>query len=68
MSEIEQRKYFPFYDYEYVLDVRRQQEIYPHIMPLREGLKEAAAWYLSHECEVKKKPYLDYIDVNLTKR
>lgn len=66
-KEIEQRKYFPFYDYEYVLDVRRQQEIYPHIMPLREGLKEAAAWYLSHECEVKKKPYLDYIDENLSK-
>lgn len=60
--EVEQRKYFPFYDYEYCLDVQRQQEICPQITPLQEGLKEAAAWYLSHEEAVNKRPYLTYID------
>lgn len=60
--EVEQRKYFPFYDYEYCLDVRRQQEIYPQITPLQEGLQEAFAWYLSHEEAVNKKPYLAFID------
>lgn len=64
-KEVEQRKYFPFYDYEYCLDVQRQQEIFPQITPLQEGLQEAAAWYLSHEGEVNKKPYLAYIDENL---
>lgn len=62
---IEQRKYFPFYDYEYRLDVRRQQEICPRITPLREGLKEAAAWYLLHEGEVDKRPYQAFIDEHL---
>lgn len=60
--EVEQRKYFPFYDYEYCLDVRRQQEIYSHGMLLQEGLKETAAWYLSHEDEVNRRPYLAYIE------
>ncbi len=64
-KEVEQRKYFPFYDYEYCLDVQRQQEIFSQITPLQEGLKEAAAWYLSHEGEVNKKPYPAYIDDNL---
>ncbi len=64
-KEVEQRKYFPFYDYEYCLDVQRQQEIFPQITPLQEGLKEAAAWYLSHEGEVNKKPYPAYIDEKL---
>lgn len=60
--EVEQRKYFPFYDYEYCLDVRRQQEIYPRTIPLQEGLKETAAWHLSHEDEVNRRPYLAYIE------
>lgn len=64
-QDVEQRKYFPFYDYEYCLDVQRQQAIYPQITPLQEGLQEAAAWYLLHEDEVNKKPYPAYIDENL---
>lgn len=64
-QEVEQRKYFPFYDYAYCLDVKRQQAIYPHIMPLQAGLQEAASWYLSHEDEVNKRPYAAYIDEKL---
>ncbi|CDF47037.1 putative dTDP-glucose 4 6-dehydratase [Roseburia sp. CAG:100] len=64
-NDIEQRKYFSFYQYEYCLDVQRQNKIYPNTIPLDTGLKEAAVWYLENEAEVKKKPYFDYIDTNL---
>lgn len=65
-EEIEQRDYFSFYDYEYCLDVQKQQEIYPDTIPLDEGLKESAEWYLSNEEEVRKKAFIAYIDENLT--
>ncbi len=65
-EKIEQRNYFSFYDYEYYLDVQKQQEIYPDTIPLEEGLKESAEWYLSNEDAVNKKAYLSYIDENLT--
>lgn len=64
-EDIEQRNYFSFYDYEYYLDVKKQLSIYSNTIPLAEGLKEAAAWYVSNETEVNKKPYLKYIDENL---
>ena len=63
--KIEQRNYFSFYRYEYYLDVKKQQSIYPETISLREGLQEAADWYLSHEAEVNRKAYLEYIDQNL---
>ena len=34
-------------------------------IPLEEGLRESAEWYLANEAEVNKKPYFDYIDTNL---
>lgn len=58
---IEQRNYFSFYDYEYALNVRKQEELMPETMPLQEGLQEAFEWYLGHEQEVNRKPYLEYI-------
>lgn len=48
---IEQRKYFPFYDYEYYLDVIKQHEIMPNEKDILEGLKEAVVWY---ECNMDK--------------
>lgn len=64
-DDIEQRNYFSFYNYEYYLDVQRQNKIYPKTIFFNDGLKEAAEWYLEHEAEVNKKPYFDYIDANL---
>lgn len=58
----EQRSYFSFYDYEYCLDVSKQQELMPDTKDLREGLRESYAWYCEHEGDVVKKPYIDYID------
>lgn len=63
--EIFQRLYFCFYDYEYCLDVSRQQEILESTKPLRQGLQESYDWYIHHKEEVVKKPYFDYIDKNL---
>lgn len=64
-DNIEQRKYFSFADYEYYLDIHKQQEIYPDTIPLGEGLKESARWYLTNEAEVNKKPYFEFIDMQL---
>lgn len=64
-DDIEQRNYFSFYNYEYYLDVKRQHKIYSETIPLEEGLREAAEWYLANEAEVNKKPYFDYIDTKL---
>lgn len=61
-EDIEQRNYFSFYDYEYCLDVSRQCKIYPETIPMKEGLKDAAEWYLQHKEEVNRKPYFEYID------
>lgn len=61
-EDIEQRNYFSFYDYEYCLDVSRQCKIYPETIPMQEGLKDAAEWYLQHKEEVNRKPYFEYID------
>ena len=64
-DDIEQRNYFSFYNYEYYLDVTRQSKIYHNTIPLEEGLKESADWYLQNKDQVKKKPFFEYIDANL---
>lgn len=62
---IPQRSYFSFYDYEYFLDVTRQNEILDHLTDLKEGLAECFEWYETNSDEVKKKPLLEYIDEDL---
>ena len=61
----EQRSYFSFYDYEYALDVSKQQKLMPETVPLTEGLKKAYEWYKENEGEVRKKPFIKYIDGNM---
>lgn len=63
-DDTEQRNYFSFYDYEYCLDVQRQNKIYTETVSIDEGLRESLEWYLANEAEVNKKPYFDYIDSN----
>ena len=58
----QQRSFFPFYPYEYALDVSKQQALMPETKPLLEGLKEAYDWYSMHADEIKQKPYIEYID------
>ena len=67
-EDIEQRNYFSFHNYEYYLDVQRQNKIYTETVSLDEGLKESAEWYLAHESELNKKPYFAYIDENFSEK
>lgn len=63
-DDVEQRKYFPFYDYEYYLDVTKQHEIMPDDIDMAKGLKEAADWYVHNQNAIMKKPLIEYIDCN----
>ena len=60
-----QRSYFSFYDYEYHLDVSKQEALMPETKPLFEGLKESYEWYCQNSGLVNKKPLIDYIDKEL---
>lgn len=61
-----QRDYFCFYDYEYVLDVTEQSKLMPNTESLEQGLKEEFDWYKNNADSVyNRKPYMEYIDKNL---
>lgn len=64
-NKINQRDYFSFYDYEYVLDVSHQYQYMTNVKPLDIGLKESLDWYLKNMNEVNKKPFIDFIDNHL---
>ena len=64
-QNINQRDYFPFLDYGYVLDVTKQQEIIPDTKPLELGLKQSYEWYKNNKELVRRKKYLEYIKINL---
>lgn len=63
--EVEQRQYFPFYSYEYALDVTAQCILLKDLIPLEEGLQEAYQWYQKNESQVRKKPLIAFIEENL---
>ena len=65
---IPQRDYFCFYDYEYILDVSRQDELMPDTISLEQGLIEEFKWYRHNLDSVYfRKPYMEYIDNQLRK-
>lgn len=64
-ADVPQRSYFPFYDYEYYLDVSAQHSIMQNEKALYDGLKEAFEWYKSNSEKVNKKPLIEFIDNNL---
>lgn len=59
-----QRDYFSFYDYEYILDVSNQNEILSNTISLKEGLKQSFDWYINHKDDVVRKDYIKFIDEN----
>ena len=63
--EINQRMYFPFRNYEYILDVTRQTEIMPDVKPLEIGLQQSYEWYRNNRELIVCKDYLQYIKNNL---
>ncbi len=64
-ENIEQRKYFSFYNYEYYLDIEEQARWMPETKPLRDGLQESLEWYLALPESISRKPYMAYIDNQL---
>lgn len=63
--EVEQRRYFPFYDYEYCLNVEKQYAIMPEVKPLMTGLRESFRWFRNNKELVVRKPLIDFIDEKL---
>ena len=66
-EDIEQRMYFSFYDYEYMLSTERQQQLMPDVIPLEEGLRTAFEWYVANRECVVRKPLMEFIDSNIKK-
>lgn len=64
-SDIEQRNFFPFYNYEYFLDVTKMLALMPETKPLEVGLKQSYEWFAKNRGEVRRKPLFDYIEKNL---
>lgn len=64
--DVSQREYFCFHDYEYQLDVTRQETLIKDTVPLEEGLRESYRWYCAYSKEVNRKGYLAYIDTRLS--
>ena len=64
-QEIEQREYFPFYDYGYVLDTTLQNELMPKQLQLSIGLQRAYDWYKHNKNQVRKKDYFEFIQNKL---
>jgi len=62
-----QRQYFCFHDYEYYLDVSKQDALMWETKPLLDGLRESFEWYGKHQELVNKKPLMKYIDEELEK-
>lgn len=65
-DNMEQRNYFSFHNYEYYLNVEKMYSLLSATMPLSEGLQEAYAWYLNNSDMVQRKPFIQYIDENLS--
>ncbi len=57
-----QRDYFCFHEYEYCLDITKQQKLIANTKDLETGLRESFQWFVAHQEEILKKTYIDYID------
>lgn len=69
-AEVEQRAYFPFYNYEYQLDVAEQTKLLNEVTPLEQGILEEYQWYHENpkeaQREIRRKPFFEYIAQNFT--
>lgn len=64
-ADIPQRSYFPFYDYEYELDVARMHTLLPQLTPFEQGLHQAFDWWKVNSELIIRKPLIDFIEKNL---
>ena len=63
-SGVPQRSYFPFYDYEYILDVSDMSALMPELTPLAESMKLSYEWFRNNRSNIVRKPLMDFIDSN----
>lgn len=66
-EDIPQRSYFPFYDYEYVLDVTAMKAIISELTPLEESLSQSYEWFRNNRNSIVHKPLTEFIDNELRK-
>ncbi len=64
-ENISQRSYFPFYDYEYALDVSEMSRLMPNVKPLGEVLKQSYEWFKNNRGEVLRKKLFEFIESEL---
>lgn len=64
-SDVPQRSFFPFYDYEYQLDVKRMLSIMDCLTPIRSSMTASYQWYRCNRELIVKKPLLNFIDHEL---
>ncbi len=62
----EQKQYFPFRNYEYILDISRQKSLLTDLKPLKAGLKESYEWFRNNREKIVRKDYFRYINDNFT--
>lgn len=65
LFRINQREYFPFYDYGYKLDVSAMLSLIPDLKPLKKGLAQSYEWFSRNREDVRRKPLFEYIENNL---
>ena len=63
-DDIPQRSYFPFYDYEYKLDVSEQMKLMPDTVPFDTGIAESYEWYAKNRELIIRKPLNEFISKN----
>lgn len=63
-QNLDQRSYFPFYDYGYELDTTAMTKLMPALKPLETGLAQSYKWYHENREQVRVKPLLEFIAKN----
>ena len=63
--DVPQRSYFPFYAYEYELDVAEMDRIMPNLTPLSQGLSQSCEWFRDNRELIVRKPLFEFIDKEL---
>ena len=62
---VPQRSYFPFYDYQYELDVSRMNSILSDLTPLEDSVAGSYEWFRNNRELIIKKPLIQFIDSEL---
>lgn len=66
-EDIPQRSYFPFYDYEYLLDVSAMKALMEELTPIENSLRQSYEWFVNNRQDVIRKPLFEFIDKTLRK-